>query len=256
MRFLKTFGLFVVVMGSSFIIGVLIFNFIVMPLAVGLHREVNVPDVCEKEFTKAKEMLDSLGLEGVIASYKFSELLPEGYVISQTPLPSRRVKKGKKIKLILSKGEEKVSVPYTKGLLLEQAKNLISSTGLGIKEIRYICSEEPKDEVVKTIPVHNTLIPKSSEIILIVSNGEVRLTLGMPELTGKTLKESKEIIEELKLFLGKVEYTGENEVAGQDEFRTVDSAIVLIQFPMPGAEISIGDTVNLIAEKRVSSQSE
>lgn len=218
---------------GSFIFGVLLFNYVIMPLWVDLHEETTVPDVCGKTLEEAEEVLKGFKLKTKIVTQKFSSL-PKGIVLSQNPLPTRRVKKGRLIELSISKGEEKVKVPWLEGLTLTQAQNLLLSSGLKGGTIKYQYSKTIEEgRVISTDPPSDSLVILDTEVSLLVSQG--RPGIYIPDLTGKILKEAQEIVQELGLNL-KVEYTTEPSTMG----------IVILQSPGSGTTMRVGDTINLI----------
>lgn len=237
---LKNLGLFLLIMVGSFTLGVLIINYIIMPRVVRLGNEVEVPDVCGKSLSEAQSMLKNFYLKGVVSGKKWDDQIPENFVISQKPLPTRRVKKGKKVYLVISKGKEKVAVPNLLGLSRVEAENFVTSMGLSVKEIKYVHSNFPSNTVVATDPPFNTHVTKSSGITLFVSSGKEELT--MPNLIGKDLWEAKSILEKLGLNLGEIKYIDEVS-AGSGE--------VFFQFPRPGKKVVKGDTVSLIIKHKM-----
>lgn len=232
---LKNVGLFLLVMAGSFAFGVLIINYVIMPRVVRLGNEVEVPDVCGKSLSEAQSMLNDFYLEGVASGKKWDDQIPENFVVSQKPLPTRRVKKGKKVFLVISKGKEEVAVPNLLGLSRVEAQNYVTNMGLSVKEIKYVRSNFPANTVVRTEPPFNTYVKKSSEITLFVSSGGGELT--MPNLIGKDLWEARNSLQELGLVLGEIKYVSES-YAG--------SGKVFFQFPRPGTRVTKGDTVSLI----------
>jgi len=232
---LKNVGLFLLVMAGSFAFGVLIINYVIMPRVVRLGNEVEVPDVCGKSLSEAQSMLNDFYLKGVVSGKKWDDQLPEDFVISQKPLPTRRVKKGKKVFLVISKGREEVAVPNLLGLSRVEAENFVVNMGLSIKETKYVPSNFPPNTVVRTDPPFNTYVAKSSRITLFVSSGGQKLTV--PDLIGKDVWEARNLLQKLGLVVGEVEYIDES-YAGSGE--------VLFQFPRPGKKVAKGDTVTLI----------
>ena len=233
-RRMKTFWTIILIIVGSFGVGVLGFNYIAMPLWVGLHEETSVPDVCGKTLEDAQKTLAKFELKTQTMAQKFSNL-PEGLVVSQNPLPARRVKKGRVVELCISKGKEKVRVPWVQGLLESQATNLLESSGLEIGELEYKYSTTVSEgRVIYTIPPSDLLVPKGSKVDIFVSKrGKETI---MPDLTGKSLKEAKEEANKLGLNLY-IRYTGKPSFLG---------AVILLQSPPAGTPINPGDSLHLI----------
>lgn len=230
---MKFWALAVLIIFGSFFVGLLAFNYIAMPLWVGLHEEVSVPDVCGIKIEKAKEILSKSGLEAEIKAQKFSDS-PELTVISQYPSHDRRIKKGRKVALCISKGKEKVRVPWVRGMLLTQAQNLLQNSDIKIKEIIYEYSDSiPDEQVIRTEPPADSLITKNSSVTIFVSQGITELVL--PDLTWKTLREARREANVLGLTLD-VEYIAHPSPDG----------VVIAQSPLPGSPIRPGDILKLV----------
>ena len=106
----------------------------VIDLAVSTGTEqVKVPDVVNETKANAQETLEEMDFK-VEFKEDFSDSIEEGRVIAQDPKEGVEAAKGSTVTLTISKGKEKkdVEVPPVVGLTLEDAKNLITSTGLKV----------------------------------------------------------------------------------------------------------------------------
>jgi hypothetical protein len=76
-------------------------------------RMVEVPDVRDMTFDKARRVLESKGLR--LGSYRgeYDPLTPKGTVLRQMPEPGENRARGTKIDLVISRGEEPTPDPYT-----------------------------------------------------------------------------------------------------------------------------------------------
>jgi serine/threonine-protein kinase len=230
---MKTLGLALLFLLISSSIGILAFNYIALPLWVGRYEEISVPDLCGKRLDEAKEMLSELNLKVRVEAQKFSTV-PRGIIISQHPLPVRRVKKGKTISLCLSRGQEKVRIPWVQGLLLSQAENLLLTSGLSIKQvIREDSDEIPNDEVIRSKPATDILVLRGSEVTLYVSQGLTDFRI--PDFAWKTIREVEAEADRLGLVLIK-EYAAEPSPLG----------VVIAQTPLPGTPSKSGTKLKVI----------
>ncbi len=69
---------------------------------------IEVKDLNGYNAALVKTYAESVGLEADVSQEEFSETIPKGLVISQTPEPGATVKKGSKITVIISKGPEEI----------------------------------------------------------------------------------------------------------------------------------------------------
>ena len=230
---LKTTGFVTLILVGSFLIGVLSLNYIAIPLWVGLHEEIEVPDICGKPIEEAKKILDGVGLKSEVKAQKFSEL-PERIVISQMPLPTRRVRRSRVIALCTSRGKERTKIPWVEDLLLPQAENLLENTGIKVREVIYEYSSEiPAERVIHTNPPADVVVNKGTQIDIFVSQGGLNFT--MPDFTWRTLREVRTRAEELGLILD-IEYIAKPSPEG----------VIIAQTPLSGAPAQAGDYLKLV----------
>ncbi|TET25083.1 MAG: PASTA domain-containing protein [Candidatus Cloacimonadota bacterium] len=223
----------------SFLVGVLLMNFIIMPLIVRQGNIVTVPDVTEMELTEAEKILKSMELEPYIELFDYDPAVPENYVYRQEPSPGTELKASRSVKLWISKGQKEILVPYLVGLPLIQAENILQRFELKIAKIEHVETDSlPPGKVIKTIPPSNTPVRKNTEIIIVVSKGSADLEgFPMPNLFGRNLAEIEKPIRELGLIIGNIQYI-ENE--------TGESGEIILQSPQPEVLVSPGDTITLI----------
>ena len=93
---------------------------------------IKVPDLVGKTTAEAEKMLKDMGLELVIAKKVIDAEKPKDLIISQDPQPGNKVSKGGTVEVVVSKGQELVSVPDCRGLTLEKARALIEDAKLKV----------------------------------------------------------------------------------------------------------------------------
>mgnify|MGYP001559652318 CR=1 FL=1 len=145
----------------------------------------------------------------------------------------------RKIKVVLSKGGEKATVPQLKGMSYRQAELALDNRGLKIGLPVYISVDSlPRDEVIASFPSAGTVVPLGMEIRVVV-NQEQTDTLEIvkvPKFKGDNIREVSSKIEKLGLKLGKIEYKVKNKLL---------PGTVLKQIPKEGAEVRKGSIVEL-----------
>ncbi len=234
---MKKLILYAVIVLAFFIVGIIIANFIIMPLVVGRGKEIVVPNVCNLSLETAIEELKKKNLEGVVTERRYDQIIEEGKVIIQTPLPNSKVKVGRIINLTVSLGPETMKVPHLEGVDIEKGKLIIERLGLTIETIDYSYSDSvAKDKIMKTEPEPEAELKKGEAVKLTVSKGPI---LKMPNVIGKDLTEAKIILNKMGLILGEIK-----EVEGSGT-----KGSVLIQNPEPEQTIAAGDTVSLMVIK-------
>jgi beta-lactam-binding protein with PASTA domain len=222
---------------AFFVTGILIANFLVMPLLVGRGEEVVVPNVCDLTLDDAIEQLKGARLEGVVVERRFDQIIKEGSVIIQEPLPEARVKKGRIINLTVSLGPETIKVPYLMGISYEQSVSIIRRLGLVIAKVDSAFSDSVElGKVIGTSPEAETGVKKGDGVILILSKGIIKK---MPNIVGVQLSQAQLTLEKMGLVMGKIE-----EVQGSGKKGTI-----IVQNPEPGRIVNSGDTVTVMVIK-------
>ncbi len=227
----------VVAVAIFFILGILLANFIIMPLLVHKGEEIEVPNVCNLPLDEALKQLKQENLEGVVTERRYDPIIESGNIIIQEPLPGAKVKKGRIINLTVSLGPETIKVPYLTGVGLEKAKLILKNLGLLIDTVDSLYSDSiPAGMIIKTVPEAGTEIHKGEKIKIVLSKG---IIIRMPNLQGKKLAEAREILKKLGLELAEVEM-----VEGSGEKGTV-----IIQSPEADKIVNAGDSVSLMVIK-------
>jgi len=231
--FLRRVLVFIGVMAGIFLLGFCVGNYIVMPIFTRRWSKITVPDVCGISYDEALSTLKDFKLVGALDMKRFSEEVPKGFVLSQRPIPGRVVKSGRRVFLSVSKGYEKVKVPYLEGFTVPQAWNILQHSDFIKGNITYHYSPTVKENcIITTVPSPDSLVQRGIRVSLIVSKGKRRFS--MPDLAGMSLEEAKQIVEGMNMNIGNVKGTAS------------PTARVIVQYPEAGAEVSISDTVNLI----------
>ncbi len=222
---------------GAFLVGVLGFNFLLMPWFVKLGKEVEIPEVIGKTLGEAEIILSEAKLNHHVQSQIYDPLIPEGLIARQTPGPGIRVKEGKRVYLVVSAGPQLVQVPHLKGVRLAQAERLINLVGLKIGRVLWIHSATiPHGNVIASNPVSGQELELGKEIGLMVSKGEEKETFLMPNLIGLSVAEAKMMIETKRLVLGEIKPI---------DTEGIEEDAVLLQGPQPGELVAEGDTVEL-----------
>ncbi|MGO9613295.1 MAG: PASTA domain-containing protein [Dissulfurispiraceae bacterium] len=124
--------------------------------ALSFSRTVTVPDVRGKSTIEANNILKDKELYIRIEGEDYDALIPEGYIIRQDVPSGNKVKEGREIKVVLSKGPKVKYVPDVVGQTLDDAEAQLRGRGIRIKKIIYVHSEDvPKDSIVAQRPEVN-----------------------------------------------------------------------------------------------------
>jgi len=173
MKTLKTIGFVILSFVIIFLLGFAIARTVLYFYT--LHRnEVEVPDLTERDYKKAKHDLYKLGLYIDKIGERNSLEILDGSIISQEPLAKTIVKKGYTIDVIVSKGPELIKIPTLDNLTLDEARIRLINSGLEVGNINYSYSNEiQKGKVIYSQPVYGMDVPRNSKIDLVMSLGKI-----------------------------------------------------------------------------------
>ena len=201
-------------------------------------KDVVMPDFTNLTIDEAKAKASEAGLTINISEEKFDVEIEEGKIISQDPKyqPSYTVKEGSTINVVVSKGQEIVTVTKLVGKTKDEVYKELKEIGLnGIFE------EENSDEVEAGVVIE--LSVEEGEEVLAGSDITIKVSLGIeqievPDLTGLTEDEAKAKIAEAKL-TWKTTYKTNDSSKGKG---VVEQSISAKSFVDKGTEITI--TIN------------
>ena len=194
---------------------------------------VTVPDLKGKTIVEAEDILTKLKLTYSLSEEYNDEVTP-GQVCRQSPPANSRVKEGRKINLVVSKGVEQGVVPNLVGKNINDANNLLKEAKLlpGKVTIRYDKSA-PLGSVLEQSIKAKTKVSANTKIDMVVNIEEGQVVV--PSISGLTLDEAKAAITASGLQVGSI-----NKVEDSAEANTVLSAD-----PAEGKVLSRGATVNI-----------
>jgi serine/threonine-protein kinase len=158
-------------------------------ILIGPGTRADVPSVVGASVDKANSLLAPLGLKSEVVERVYSEEDAEGLIIAQNPVGGDKIDANGTVKLTVSKGAERYTVPQLVGLTPEAAVNAIAkfplTTGTITEEFN---SEIPKGFVISADPAPGTQVRRNAAIKLLVSKGIE--TLALTSFVGKIGEEA------------------------------------------------------------------
>lgn len=157
---------------------------------------VSVPDVVGQTYTDASDLLTGLDL----VPQRFEESSADvaaGTVLSTDPAAGTSVAHGQIVRVTVSSGPEKVTIPDVTRLDEAAARSAIEAAGLVVGEITSTYSGDiPNGAVIGSTPSAATgTVAKGTKIDLALSNGQV----DVPDVTGQTLQAATQTLQGLQL---------------------------------------------------------
>lgn len=222
-----------------FVAGVLLFNFVVMPVLVHQRSSVIVPDLQNMSETQAQKALERFALEMRVDRSEHHPEVPVGYIISHSPRTNDTVKQGRTIQVVLSLGPRTQRVPELKGMSLRQGRGALDHNRLQVgRVVKVLRPGDSREEVVATTPGVGEELVEGSAVDLVVTNGTGNREFLMPDLTGQDLLFIREKLRGMGFRIGGVRYEAREGVFPNT---------VIDQTPGAGALIREGDSIELVA---------
>jgi serine/threonine-protein kinase len=205
---------------------------------IGPGSRVVVPSTVGASQSEVTAALEPLGLTSLIIEKQFSEDIAEGRVIQSLPEAGGRVDAGGTVKLIVSKGPERFTLPLVVGLTPEAATNLIAKMPLDLKPL----SEEfstavPKGYVIDSNPPSGEKVKRGSVIVIRVSKGIEQIALA--SYIGKSSDQALNELQDAGFAVTSTYAFSETRLAGE----------VISQKPAGGATADKGSAIALVISK-------
>ncbi len=139
---------------------------------IGPGASVKFPSVVGATTEQANSTLTALGLKTSILEERFDEDIAKGRVISTDPFAGDSIAPGGTVKLVVSKGAERYTIPSLLKLTPEAAVNLLAKSPLTVGEITEVFNGNiPKGFVISSNPAQGTKVKRDTVVDLVVSKG-------------------------------------------------------------------------------------
>jgi serine/threonine-protein kinase len=219
----------------------LVFDLVVMPWYVDQEGTQEVPGVVGKTLEEARIMLSEAGLEPIEGETRPDSRTPAGSVVGQNPEGGAIVKKGRRIYLAVSAGEQLVNVPKLRGLSTRDARFALDRVGLRLGQIEYASSDTFfVNTVIDQAVSPGSPVSRGASVGVLVSRGRSPEAIVAPELIGKTVSEAEKILAKEGLTIGRITY--------QAGMNLVPNTIV-DQYPRGGEPLGSTNSIDLFVVK-------
>ncbi|MFC1502630.1 PASTA domain-containing protein [bacterium] len=224
------------------IIIIMLMDWIVMPLYTHHGAEEELPDVTERPYREAEEILLSKGFGIGEIEFTHDATYQESTVVAQNPQPYYYVKKGRRIFLTLSAGNRIVTVPRVIGKSERDAIFLLRQAGLNVDEPSYdFHSYHPYGVVSDQSLQEGSEVQEHTLVHIIVSNGQFPNRFVVPDVVGQSLEMAVKNLRRQGLEPGEISY---------EIHKNLVPDTVIRQSVNQGEEVYQGYRVNLVVSKQ------
>ncbi|HHW62145.1 MAG TPA: PASTA domain-containing protein, partial [Syntrophomonadaceae bacterium] len=201
-------------------------------------NEVVVPDLQGMNIKDARDELDDLGLVLRIKDYEFSDEFEKDEIISQEPGKGRKVKKGREIQVVVSKGNKEVKVPNITGIDVKDASYRLSEKGLNLGDVKESYDDRYAEGIIiSQKPSAGATVQAGTSVDVVISKGKQPNRCSVPDLRGLYLDAARTKLADQKLVLGSVSKQSSNQYyEGQ----------IMAQGVEPGVLVEEGSSINVV----------
>jgi len=218
-------------------------------MRVTIHgRETTIPNFVKLNPAQARRLAEANGLNVSMEGQFYSADVPEGRIVSQQPRAGTRVRRGWPVRLALSLGVQRVTIPDVLGQSPRAAELNVRQRGLEIDTIAesHLPDAPSEEEVVAQSPPPAAIGVQSPQISLLVSEPPESPAYVMPSFVGLTLAEASASIEQAGFKLGNVQTA--NGAGGPPQAASGSASVattVVRQSPAAGQKISSDTPITL-----------
>jgi serine/threonine-protein kinase len=204
-------------------------------LGVFGSKNITVPDLTGMTQATATAKLEALGLAAnPQITQDYSDTVPVGQVMSQSPAKGASEPKGTAVALVLSKGPQPVGVPDVVGMTTDVAVSTLQAQGfVPVPGTPKYDAKAPEGQIISQNPAAGTEVTKGSQVTYVASKG-IQVNL-IPDVTGASKSSA----------ISALEKAGFKVSVSYDFDPTVSSGDVISQDPASGGSYPPKTTVSI-----------
>ncbi|OON73282.1 Stk1 family PASTA domain-containing Ser/Thr kinase [Streptomyces tsukubensis] len=150
------------------------------------NSKVSTPNFVGESVANSKRLADNADVQ-VTTTKKPCDDQPKNRVCKQSPAAQTEIKKGDTVKLTVSTGAPKVTVPDVRGLSYDKAESQLTDKGFKVERDSKESEQEP-DTVIAQDPGGDTDLKKGGTITLTVAREKSLVTV--PDVSNKSCEEA------------------------------------------------------------------
>ena len=205
---------------------------------LGPGSRVVVPSTIGATQEEVSRALSPLGLRYIVAEKRFSEDIPAGSVIESIPAGGKRIEQAGTLKLVISRGPERYTIPGLSGLTPGAANRLLQSLPISIAPLEEKFSKlVPKGYVIDSTPPAGSQVKRDTTITIYISKGVEQILVA--SYLGKSGEQALNELQESGLDVTSTYAFSETILAGE----------VISQKPTGGTSIDKGGAVSIVISK-------
>jgi beta-lactam-binding protein with PASTA domain len=161
----------------------------------------------------------------------------KGFAIGTSPDEGAEVDRGSRVRLFVSSGPARVTVPNVVGLTREAAETKLTRAGLNVS-VQQQESDRPENEVIDQSPGQGTKVQRGDQVTLTVSKAKQQSSV--PDVVGLTSADARRVLRNEGLSVS---------VRTRSTTKQSEDGNVIEQRPSGGAQVDKGSQVVLVVGK-------
>lgn len=237
--------------GLSAFLGMIILFFLAFGgtmvfLNVTNPKEVSLPNVVGLTKEEAQKQIEDAKLKYEVDKEEYNKDVAEGLIISQDPAYFEKyhsVKQGSTVKVVISKGTEKATVPKVVGMSQDDAIKALEDANLKAEVTEETSKKVQEGYVISQDVAENTEVSAGDSIKIHVSKGTGIKQITIVNVTGQDSDNAKKTLEDLGLKVN-ISYTSSTTDNGKVTKQSIEEGKIVDE----GTTITL--TVNKVAENK------
>ena len=181
-----------VALGGALVMGVFVASFFLAMRVEMRSTEVGVPDLAGLTLDEARARVNPLELVLEVVDQRNDPGVASGRVLEQMPPAGASVRRGRKLKLILSLGGKVLLVPDLTGSAARTAVIELVQQGFAPgDEARVPSYELEAGRILAQVPAPGASVVPQSRLHRLVSDGPPPSVFVMPDLTGRSRQDAE-----------------------------------------------------------------
>ena len=229
-------GIKIAVVGAAVVLVAAVSAYITVRRSVS-GRDIVVPEVIGMTADEATAALRKQALVLEPVAERHDAHIEAGHILAQEPAPGSTIKAERKVKVVLSLGEEGAVIPELRGSAARGAQIALQQQGYRLAGQVYAYSrKEDENLVIAQDPPAGGAGVKEGRVSLLVSRGKPPVVYVMPDLTGRSEAEARRFLERAGLRPGPARHQAD---------APGSPGTVVAQRPEAGYPVRAGDLVSL-----------
>ena len=199
-------------------------------------QEVSVPSLLERRVAEAGAIAARHGLLLRVEGKRHDKRVPADEVVAQEPSPGAALKAWRSVRVWLSLGPQRLSIPAVEGASLRNARLTIEQAGLNLARVVEVDADAEEGTVLVQRPPAGETDSVGDGVSLLTSRGPNGRDYMMPDLIGRPADDVLAALQQAGLKVADVRYR---------TYPGVAVGIVLRQTPPAGHRVSPRGSVSL-----------